>query len=107
MHCSYLKNITDVLTFTLCDPLDESVKGERENVAEEVDVAALQSPLCPATMLLMHEWYQATEDGEVQEKIIPEILLKGTKEEAISNIDLNSEVLLLFSLLLPTNFFFH
>jgi len=61
---------------------DESVKGEREIVVEEVAVAA---------PLSMHEWDQATEDGKVQGNSIPEILLKGTEEEAISNIDLNSE----------------
>lgn len=70
---------------------DESVKGEKEIVAEEVTVASLGPPLCPTTTLATHEWNQATEDGKVQGNSIPEILLKGTEEEAISNIDLNSE----------------
>lgn len=78
------------------------MEGKREIVIKEVAVTALRPPLCPPTMLSTHEWDQVTEDGKVHENSIPETLLKGTEEEAI---DLNSEVLMLFSLFLPTNYF--
>lgn len=48
---------------------------------------------------------QATKYGKVQRNNIPEILPNGSEEEVISTIYLHSEILKLFSLLLPTNCF--
>eukprot|EP01018_Ginkgo_biloba_P039929 Gb_25639 [translate_table: standard] len=92
-HASaHLKNRIVALTHVVChDHPDDNVKGELQNVAEDVAAAALRPPLHPAPTLSVHEWHQASEEVKVQDHSSLEKVPKETEEERVLNSDLNFE----------------
>eukprot|EP01018_Ginkgo_biloba_P004138 Gb_32796 [translate_table: standard] len=70
------------------DNSDEYVKGDLQNLAEDVAEAVLRPTLLPAPNLSMHEWAQVNEDVKIEEhgKVID-----GLEEENIAVEDSISE----------------